>query len=111
VLISIKHIRAFCLYIHIGASLNDKAHRWGRERGREGEGDIMSERGRGIQSEGERGVAVRETEWGRGGDIGREGEGRRKRVREGLNIKSTFSMLEEDIFMDRVTILDFVNVD
>jgi hypothetical protein len=33
VLISIKHTEAFCLYICIDASLNDKAHQWGRERG------------------------------------------------------------------------------
>jgi hypothetical protein len=35
-----------------------------------------------------------------GGHVGREGEGRRKRVREGLSIKFTFSMFEEDIFRD-----------
>jgi hypothetical protein len=33
VLISIKHTKAFCLYICIDASLNDKAHQWGREGG------------------------------------------------------------------------------
>jgi hypothetical protein len=43
--------------------------------------------------------------------IGREGEGRRKRVREGFNIKFTFSMFEEDIFKDRVTISYFVSPD
>jgi hypothetical protein len=36
----------------------------------------------------------------KGGDIGREGERRRKRVREGMSIKFTFSMFEEDIFKD-----------
>jgi len=38
------------------------------------------------------------------GDTEREGEGRRKRVIEGLNIKFTFSMFKEDIFRDRTTI-------
>jgi hypothetical protein len=91
VLISIKCTGAFCLYIHTGTFSNDKAHQWGRERGERGKG-IQCERGRGIQSKGERGE-----------DIGREGEGRKKRVREGTSIKFTFSMFKEDIFRDRVT--------
>jgi hypothetical protein len=71
------------------------------------EGDTMSERGRGIHSEGERRVdAIK-----RGRNIGREGEGRRKRVREDLSIKFTFFMFKEDIFRDQVTILNFVNPD
>jgi hypothetical protein len=76
-----------------------KHYRGGEERRGEREGDTVSERGTWIQSEGERGVDARE----RGGDIGREGKGRRKRVREGLSIKFTFSMFKEDIFKDRVT--------
>jgi hypothetical protein len=49
VLMSIKHIEAFCLYIHTNAFTNDKANQWGRERGGEREGDTMSERGRGRE--------------------------------------------------------------
>jgi hypothetical protein len=47
----------------------------------------------------------------RGGNIGREGEERRKRVKDGLSIKFTFCMFKEDIFRDRVTLSDFVKLD
>jgi hypothetical protein len=59
-LISIKHTSTCFLYIHTSTYLNGKSHWLGGERGREREGDVVSERGSGIQSERERGVDARE---------------------------------------------------
>jgi hypothetical protein len=117
VLISIKHTECF-VYTYTPMHFQMIKHTGGGERGggERGEGDTMSERGRGIQSEGERGVDAREREGGGlggggGGGYRERRGGRRKRVREGLSIKFTFSMFEEDIFRDRVTISDFVKPD
>jgi hypothetical protein len=86
VLISIKCTGAFCLYICIDVSLNDKVHGGGGE-GREREGDTMSERGRGIQRvrEGrERGIDEKERgERGEGRERERGGEKEREREGEG----------------------------
>jgi hypothetical protein len=57
----------------------------------------MSEKRKGIQSE-------------VGRDIGREGKEKMKRVREGMSIKFTFTMFEEDIFRDRVTFSYFLKL-
>jgi hypothetical protein len=48
---------------------------------------------------------MQERDWGE--DIGREGEGRRKRLREGLHIKFTFSMFEVDVFQGSSNIFIF----
>jgi len=103
VLISIKCIGAFCLYVCTDTFSNDNVHRWERE-GRgysewEREGDIEWGREGKMQDR------------GKGGNIGREGEGRRKRLREGMRIKFTFSMFKEDIFSDRITFPYFVSPD